>query len=130
MGAFTAYGSKVYNRVVILSRSKTILPAVISAGSFLFLLVFCLFSSPVDNIGLAIIFFLASFIFLISFGHFLIYLRRGKINSNDRYRITITSIFILLMLMFSSAQSLSLVDIFILVLIVFGLLFYGSRRTK
>src|SRR5687768_6099941 len=47
-----------------------LLPAVLSAGSFLCLLALVLLSNPVENISYAIFFFAALFISLLSLGHY------------------------------------------------------------
>ena len=92
------------------------------------MLAIVLLTSPIRNITFAVPFFMTSFIFLISLGHFLTYLRKGKVSRKSRSRILILSIFILLLLMFKSAGSLNLIDLIILILVVGGLLFYSSRR--
>jgi len=104
------------------------LPAILCAGSFLFLVIFCSLTNPIENISLTVVFFLAALVLLVSLGHLLTYLRKGIITRKARYRIIVSSIFILTLLMFRSAQSLSAVDILILILIVFGLIFYSSSR--
>lgn len=85
-------------------------------------------TSPIKNIGFALVFFAVLFVFLVSFSHLLIYFRRGKLGPKTRGRIVILSVFIVLLMMFSSSQSLNWVDGLILLLVLGGLLFYSSRR--
>jgi peptidoglycan/LPS O-acetylase OafA/YrhL len=86
------------------------------------------FTSPISNISYALAFFAVAFWFLVSLGHLLIYLRRGKLGAKSRGRIVIVSVFLVLLMMFSSSQSLNWVDGLILLLVLGGLLFYSSRR--
>ena|SRR3990167_6911464 len=85
-------------------------------------------TTPVSNISFALVFFGVLLVFLISFGHLLIYLRKGELGPKSRGRIMIFSVFIVLLLMFSSSQSLNWIDGLILLLVLGGLLFYSSRR--
>lgn len=101
---------------------------LLSIVSLLVLLLIMLFSSPIKNIIFALPFFAVLFVFLLSLGHLLTYLRRGEVTPKSRSWIVIISVFAVLLLMFKSAQSLSWVDAVILVLVVLGLLFYTSRR--
>ena len=87
-----------------------------------------LLTSPVKNITWAAIFFGLLLVFLISAGYLLSNLQSGGVSSRGRYRIWVISLCLVVFLMFRSAQSLNWVDGVILALIVFGLLFYGSRR--
>jgi peptidoglycan/LPS O-acetylase OafA/YrhL len=87
-------------------------------------------TSPIDNVSYALAFFAAAFWFLVSLGHLLIYVRRGKLGPKSRGRIVIFSVFLVLVMMFSSSQSLNWVDGLILLLVLAGLLFYSSRRDK
>ena len=99
-----------------------------SAVSFIALILLVGLTSPVKNISFALVFFGVFFVFLISFGHLLIYLRKGNMGPKSRGRIVIFSVFVVLLLMFSSSQSLNWVDGLILLLVLAGLLFYSSRR--
>ncbi|HEY5549626.1 MAG TPA: hypothetical protein VIK37_00225 [Candidatus Saccharimonadales bacterium] len=85
-------------------------------------------TSPIKNISFALVFFVVLFLFLVSFGHLLIYLRKGQLGPKSLSRIVIFSVFLVLLLMFSSSQSLNWVDGLILLLVLGGLLFYSSRR--
>jgi hypothetical protein len=100
------------------------------AGSFLCLLFTLLLSNPYKNLSYTIIFFMALLLFLISFGHLLVYIKSPNVSLKSRYRIYILSFFFVIMLMFRSAQSLNLTDLLILILISFGLIFYSSKRTS
>jgi hypothetical protein len=93
------------------------------------LLLMLLLTSPLNDLGYIIILFAALFIFLISFGHLLVYIKSDQVSLKSRYRIIIFSFLSVSILMFRSAQSLSLSDLFILVLICFGLIFYSAKRT-
>ncbi len=104
------------------------LPALFSAGSAICILALALFTSPVNNVSYAIFFFLALLVFLVSFGWVVSLAQNGQVSRKSRGRIVIFSLFIILFLMFRSAGSLNWVDGLILVLIVAGLIFYGSRR--
>jgi hypothetical protein len=99
-----------------------------SVISLLAILLLIGLTSPVENISFALVFFAVLFVFLVSFGHLLIYIRKGQLGPKSRGRIVILSVFIVLLLMFSSSQSLNWVDGLILLLVLGGLLFYGSRR--
>jgi len=110
-------------------KSKTKFWLGASVISFLVILSVVLLTSPINKIGFAIIFFVALLGFLISFGHFALYLRRGSVSSKARRRLLIISIFLVLLVMFKSVQSLSWIDALILLLVLGGLLFYSSRRS-
>jgi hypothetical protein len=105
------------------------LPAAFLAGSFLFMTLVVLLTSPFQNILYAILFFLALLVFLVSLGHLLVYIRYRRLSHRSRYRIFILSFFTLVLGMFSSAQSLSWLDILVVCLITTGLFFYVGRRT-
>jgi uncharacterized membrane protein len=109
---------------------RFLIPATFMAGSFLFLLLTLLLTNPLQNLDFIIVFFVALFILLISFGYLLIYLKSNQVSAKSRYRIFIISFLFVAILMFRSAQSLSLSDLFILVLICFGLIFYSSKRSS
>lgn len=85
-------------------------------------------TSPVEKITYAVLFFGLLLAFLISLGYLVTLLQVGKVSRRSRGRILSLSIFILLVLMFRSAGSLSWVGGLMLVLIVAGLVFYGSKR--
>jgi len=87
-------------------------------------------TSPVKNIGWAVVLFAALLIFMVSMGHWLIALQTGRVSLKNRYRIWLISLFSLIFLMFRSAQSLSWIDGLVLLLVAFGLLFYSSRRSS
>ena len=110
------------------NRKNVLLPAVFSAGSFLCLALLGLFTSPVKNIAFAVAFFISLLVLLVSLGYLVTNIQSGQVSRKSRGRIIITAIFILLLLMFRSAGSLSWVDGVVLLLIVGGLLFYGSHR--
>ena len=99
-----------------------------SAISLLGLILLIGMTSPVKNIGFALVFFTILFVFLVSFGHLLIYFRRGELGPKSRGRVVIFSVFTVLLLMLGSSQSLNWVDGLILLLVLGGLLFYSSRR--
>jgi len=107
---------------------KIKLSLLASVISFLALVLLVGLTSPVSNISLVLVFFAVLLLFLVSFGHLLIYLRKGQLGPKSRARIVIFSVFIVLLLMFSSSQSLNWVDGLILLLVLGGLLFYSSRR--
>jgi hypothetical protein len=86
-------------------------------------------TNPVDKIITSVLFFALAFVFLVSFGHFIVGFQMGEVTSKNRYRIIALSLTVLLLLMFRSANSLSWVDGIIMVLIGFGLVFYISRRS-
>ena len=115
-------------RFVNANRKHTFSPAAVAAGSFLFLTIFALLTSPIKNITYAILFFIGLAVFLTSSGYFLTYLRKAAVGPKERYRIFIASLFILTALMFRSAQSLNWIDGLVLLLIIAGLLFYSGRR--
>jgi peptidoglycan/LPS O-acetylase OafA/YrhL len=111
-------------------RSRRIKLSLISTLlSFLALALLVGFTSPIDKVSYALVFFAVVFWFLVSLGHLLIYVRRGKLGAKSRGRIVIVSVFLVLLMMFSSSQSLNWVDGLILFLVLGGLLFYSSRRT-
>jgi hypothetical protein len=105
------------------------LPAGFTAGSFLFMALIVLLTSPFQNIAYAILFFLALLIFFVGLGHLFVYARYRRVAPRSRYRIFILSFFALVLIMFSSAQSLNLIDTSVLCLITLGLFFYVGRRT-
>jgi hypothetical protein len=112
------------------NRKRFLLPAIISAGSFLCLILTLLFTNPVQNLGFIIVLFGSLFTFLISIGYLLAYIKSSHINLRSRYRIIIFSFLVVTVLMFRSAQSLNLIDLLILMLICFGLFFYSAKRTS
>ncbi len=112
-----------------MTKSKIKFWLVLSVISFVTLLLVTFLTSPIDKIGIAIVFFLILFLLLVSLGHLILYLRRGKVGARGRTRILIISVFIVLLMMFRSVQSLSWIDALILLLVVGGLLFYSSRRS-
>ncbi len=112
-----------------LKQKPYFLPVLVSTGSFLCLMAVALLTSPLKDIAYTALFFVILFIFLVSFGYSLSYIRRGAPpKSKNRSRIIIISVFIVIALMFRSAQSLNLIDVLILILVVIGLLFYSSKR--
>ena len=116
--------------IMLMTRYRKIkLSLFLSLVSFTSLLLLMGLTSPVDKVGYALVFFGLLFVFLLSFGHLWVFLRKGRLGPKSRGRITILSVFIVLALMFSSAQSLNWVDGIILLLVLGGLLFYSSRRT-
>lgn len=117
-----------YNQLAMTRGSKVKLSFLFSLMSFLGLLLLIWFTSPIENISFALVFFAILFVFLVSFGHLLIYARKGQLGPKSRGRLTIFSVFIVLLLMFSSSQSLNWIDGLILLLVLGGLLFYSSRR--
>jgi len=108
---------------------KTKLSLFLSVISFSAIILLMGLTSPVRNISFALVFFAILFVFLVNFGHLLIYLRKGQLGPKSRSRIVILSVFVVLLLMFSSSQSLNWVDGLILLLVLGGLLFYSSRRS-
>jgi FtsH-binding integral membrane protein len=113
---------------VKLSHHRPRLPAIITAGSFLCLLLIVLLTSPVKDIAWAMAFFVSLLVFLLSVGYTVVYLQAGQMRRVYRYRIIIASLFIVIVLMFRSAQSLSWIDGLVLLIITTGLLFYSGRR--
>jgi hypothetical protein len=105
------------------------LPLWLSAISFAGLVLLMLTTNPIDKIIYAVVFFVVALVFLISFGHLMVWLQVGEVSSKNRYRIITISLIILTLLMFRSAESLNWVDAVILVLISFGLVFFISRRS-
>lgn len=87
-------------------------------------------TSPVQDITLAIIFFIILLVFLISTGYWLFGLSGKSLGQNHRFLVVITSIFIVILLMFRSAQSLNLTDFLILILTAAGVIFYMDRRRR
>lgn len=108
--------------------AKIKLSLFFSLVSFMALVLLVGLTSPVKKISFALVFFAVLFVFLVSVGHLLIYLRRGQLGPKSRGRIVIFGVFAVLVLMFSSSQSLNWVDGLILLLVLGGLLFYSSRR--
>lgn len=111
-------------------QKHTVLPAGISAGSFLLLLLLATLTSPVRAISYAITFFTILLIFLVSTGYLVISLQNGRVRPKDRYRIFIASLLILVAIMLRSAQSLNLIDAIILLLVGAGLFTYSGRRSN
>lgn len=107
---------------------KVKLSLFFSVISLLGLILLIGMTSPINNISFALVFFAVLFVFLVSFGHLLIYLRKGQLSPKSRGRIIIFSVFIVLLLMLSSSQSFNWVDGLILLLVLGGLFFYSSRR--
>ena len=113
---------------VITHQHRIKLPALVSAGSLIFIIILVLSTDPVQNIGWAILFFGLAFIFLISFIGATFKLQKGKLTPDIRHRITLVSSFIVICLMLRSAGSLSPADMLVLLLIFSGSIFYFSRR--
>src|SRR5581483_12073978 len=110
-----------------MARKKGITTSLFFTGvSFIALIVIMLLTSPAGNITYAIPFFAVLYMLLVSLGHFLTYLRKGKVGRRSRGMILILSVFILLLVMFKSAGSLNFIDLLIIMLVVGGLLFYSS----
>lgn len=114
----------------MIKKSKLFLPAITAGGSLLCLTLCALLTNPLNNVVFIVIFFVSLFVFFVSFGYLISYARRGYVNNKVRYKVFIFSTLVVVTLMFLSAQSLSLVDFLILLLIAFGMLFYGARRTS
>jgi len=110
-------------------RHRALLPATFIAGSFLCLLMLALLTSPLNNIAVAVFFFVALLVFLVSLGYGLARLQNGQVGPKGRERIVGVSIFLVVLLMFRSVGSLSWVGGLILLLIISGWLFYVSHRT-
>jgi hypothetical protein len=115
---------------MIKSKRRFLLPAIVSAGSFLCLASFLLFTNPLQNLGFVIFLFVALFIFLVSLGYLLAYIKSPVITSRSRFRIIIFSFLCVAVLMFRSAQTLNFSDLLILLLLGFGLIFYTAKRTS
>ncbi|HLG90651.1 MAG TPA: hypothetical protein VI336_00590, partial [Candidatus Saccharimonadales bacterium] len=81
-------------------RQKIKLSLFFSVISLLGLIFLLGLTSPIKNISFALVFFTVLFLFLASFGHLLIYSRRGELGPKSRSRIVIFSIFVVLLLMF------------------------------
>lgn len=113
--------------VVKILRSSQKLPALTAAGSFCLLLALAFLSSPVRSVSLAIVFFTALAVFLISAGHWLLGLR-GQPSNRAKQQVTVVSILIVLVIMFRSANSLSWADFTVLVITTIAFLFYVRRR--
>ncbi|MEK7096275.1 MAG: hypothetical protein AAB896_03235 [Patescibacteria group bacterium] len=105
-----------------------VLPAVLSAGSFIGLILIMLLSDPVQNVSYALFFFTILLVFLLSLGHLLLGLFSRKISRKLRPKILIISVLLVIILMFRSAGSLNWVDILVMLLLSGGLLFYSGRR--
>jgi hypothetical protein len=105
-------------------------PAIFAVASLLGILLCATLTDPLSNIAYIVLFFILLFVFFISVGHLIVFLRSGNLTNRGRYRIFVLSTLALIVLMFLSAQSLSLVDFLILILIAFGVLFYGVRRAS
>jgi hypothetical protein len=112
------------------SRQRFLIPAAVSAASFLCLLLTLLLTNPLKNLGYIIVLFGSLFVFLISLGLLLAYIRSSQVSIKSRYRITIFSFLFIAILMFRSAQSLNFSDLLILMLICFGLVFYTAKRAS
>jgi hypothetical protein len=112
------------------NRKRFLLPAVISAGSFLCLFLTLLLTNPLQNIGFIIVLLGSLFVFLVSLGYMLAYIKSNHVNLRSRYRIVIFSFLVVAVLMFRSAQSLNFSDLLVLLLICFGLVFYSAKRTS
>lgn len=115
-------------RPVKANRQQVLLPAIFSAGSFFCIGLLMMLTSPVEKIAYAVLFFGLLTVFLVSLGYLFTLLQAGQVSRRSRGRILSLSVFVLLAVMFRSAGSLSWVGGLILVLIVAGLLFYGSHR--
>lgn len=105
-----------------------LLPAALSAGSFLGLVLLMSLSDPVQNVSMALLFFAILLVLLLSLGHLLVGLSPNKISRRLRPKILIVSVFLVIILMFRSAGSLNWVDILVMLLLGGGLLFYSGRR--
>jgi hypothetical protein len=120
---------RILGTLVLMTRAvKVKLSLFFTLVSFGALVLLTGLTSPVSNIEFALVFFGLLFVFLISFGHLWVFLRKGQLGPKSRGRIVIISVFVVLALMFSSSQSLNWVDGLILLLVLGGLLFYSSRR--
>ncbi|MEX1995655.1 MAG: hypothetical protein WD887_02675 [Candidatus Saccharimonadales bacterium] len=128
MSAFTVLAPRSIIKSVNNSKHALRLPASVSAGSFLVLLLLMVLTSPIKNIAYAVLFFGTLLVFLLSSLALLIRFQIGSLSRLNRYRIIILSVAILIMIMFRSAQSLNWVDGFVLVIATVGLLFYVGRR--
>ncbi|MBI2592369.1 hypothetical protein HYW36_02745 [Candidatus Saccharibacteria bacterium] len=106
-----------------------LLPAVLSAGSFLALLAVVLLTNPVTDISYAVLFFGLMLTLLLSGGYLIAYLRKGKVAPKTRFRIGIFSVIAVVFIMFLSTGSFSIVDGLIMLLVAGGLFFYSGRRT-
>lgn len=104
------------------------LPAIFAAGSLFCIIALSALTNPVSNVALAMIFFLALMILLVSAGFLTVLLHKATVSAKNRYNIFIVSLFVTLLLMFRSAGALGWLDGIALSLIALGLLFYGSRR--
>jgi len=111
-------------------RHRLLLPATIIAGSFLCLTLLALFTDPLNNVGYALIFFLALYVFAASLGFLVTLIQSGQVSRKSRERIFAVSLFLIALLMFRSVGSLSWVGGVILLLIAGGWLFYVSRRAR
>jgi uncharacterized membrane protein len=107
----------------------SLMPLTILSASFLCLLLLALFTSPLNNIAVAVFFFLALLIFLGSLGYGVVLLQNGQVTAKNRERIFGVSIFLVVLLMFRSVGSLGWVGGLILLLIIAGWLFYVSHRS-
>jgi hypothetical protein len=106
-----------------------LMPMAVLAASSLCLLLLALFTSPLNNIAVAVFFFLALLVFLGSLGYGVVLLQNGQVTAKSRERIAGISIFLVVLLMFRSVGSLSWVGGLILLLIIGGWLFYASHRS-
>ncbi len=104
------------------------LPTLLCVGSFLCILLLVTFTSPVRQIGYAIVFFIALAILLSSLGYLLSYWQTGAVTPRTKIRIIIVSVSVTILLMLLSSQSLSWIDLLIVILVALGLIFYSGRR--
>ena len=79
-----------------------VMPLSILGASFLCLLLLALFTSPLNNIAVAVFFFLALLVFLASLGYGVALLQNGRVTAKSRERIVGLSIFLVVLLMFRS----------------------------
>jgi hypothetical protein len=110
-------------------RPQLKLPAFLTAGSFLILALLASFTSPLNNAGWSLAFFLFLFIFLVNLSRLILHLQSGVLGPKADHRLVIICLFIVVVLMFSSLHALNWVDGLVLILIGFGVVFYSSRRS-
>ena len=111
-----------------MSANSKKLPAAFLAGSFLCILGLVLFTNPVSNLGLSMLFFLAFWVLTISVGYLITIALRGGVGVKAQARIVIVGILLTLLIMFRSSSALGWFEGLILLLITIGLIFYSSRR--
>jgi hypothetical protein len=102
------------------------LPVIVSAGSFLALVVLLLSTDPLAISGVILAFFGLLLIMLLSLVRLLVYSYHLKPRSSKK--VVVWSVAAVSALMLKSAQSLNPLELISLALIGFGLFFYISRR--